>query len=515
MDSGSGVHPSTHSHRVSQVCWSDEEETSGLFSDEKKLSQYCLQLKDRPLKEVTSFIKQLTEQKEDIFHYLSPDARSACFERLFEHLKTLSVKECPYKMRLIAKLLESLPDERRIDFISCLQSSLDVDTKKLSDHLGAILLAKTFNDALSHLYSIEEVSPDFDGEFVEKVFDFPFREFRSDRLRSQDPEFTKRLRFNDTCQVFVFEDVMIGVAYTEPKKNPYLLAYRIKTEELLWGILLISPLGSRSHFFFERMDDSLLLWFFGETTIYLVDPKTGQMYPHYEISDAINNAYDKLHISSYGFFYQITHKEKERWLKSGIVEGRKLMSCLEDQECQGVFLPLSSHCGILNLTRRTLTLFLRDTSVILPECSAAFAKKDQLYSIEQRNHLVVRTLKSDNSVVSAPVKIISIDNSFIIFFGEMCDNGEIIFVVRKMEKLAFVFVNLQEGIVIESSHQIPSFGKWVINKFLGKVWTWDPDSQEIFEISSLDGTMRGKMGSGKNTSLLHVDKFGSLYFTPF
>ncbi|HEY4832530.1 MAG TPA: hypothetical protein VIH61_08240, partial [Waddliaceae bacterium] len=148
------------------------------------------------------------------------------------------------KAGIITDLLETVTLEIRLAIARALASSKDPITSEVGNHLLAALTARSLREAVTHFNALTELLPNFNCTYVEIIFGRPFVEFCHDRsIYKKDPEFTKRLHFNDMRKVFVHGSLMMGVhdtrtIYGGKGVPPHLLAYDMNTEKMVWGIPL-------------------------------------------------------------------------------------------------------------------------------------------------------------------------------------------------------------------------------------------------------------------------------------
>jgi hypothetical protein len=266
------------------------------------------------------------------------------------------------------------------------------------------------------------------------------------------------------------------------------------------------------------MGQHLSLQFVGEKNMRFIDPETGEFNFTLELPEASKDAYDRLHISSEGFAYQMVHKGRERILIGGKVVDQQWNSSFESNTPTGFFRPFSTHCGFQDDFPEKLILFgPTGDQMVIQNCMAAIAQNDKLYAIEKHPDqeekclLTIRTLKIDDEVVSDVEKSISL-NVRKASFGSICQNGQLVLFSGAFSDSSPIFVDLNGQEVMYSQHKSPSYAKHVINTDTGELWTWDELSKDIWKVSSANITLMGSMESGRGTTLLHVDKADRLYF---
>src|SRR5262249_28283249 len=144
------------------------------------------------------------------------------------------------KGAMITDLFENISATEKVVFAERLAASTDSATAAIGSHFHAALRASSLKQAMPHFYALKELLPNFNYTNVEIIFDRPFVEFC--RENNYCPQFTKQLQFNGKRnEVFVHGSLMIGVYasginYSGQQVPPYLLAYDMNTEKMIWGI---------------------------------------------------------------------------------------------------------------------------------------------------------------------------------------------------------------------------------------------------------------------------------------
>src|SRR5207237_25302 len=139
---------------------------------------------------------------------------------------------------------------------------------------------------------------------------------------------------------------------------------------------------------------------------------------------------------------------------------------------------------------------------------------DQLYQIlkgsnEEESILTIRTLHTHN--ISSHIKKKITLGVRTVFFGELCQNGRQLILFSKNDSGMFpIFIDLNDDSVTYSTHTFSPTAKWVISSS-GELWTWDPQTKEIWSVSSTEATLRGTMNGNEEVSLVYVDSSGHLY----
>jgi hypothetical protein len=476
--------------------------------------------------------------------FLDQKSRSICLNFAVRQLVEIPMNKWPSKVVIITDLLETEALENKLAITRALASSKDPATSEVGNHLLAALTACSLREAIPHFNALTELLPHFNYTHIMIIFGRPFIEFCHDRsCFKEDPEFTKRLRFNNRREVFVHGSLMMGVYNNtsitcEGKRiPPHLLAYDMNTEKMVWGIPLTpislkAPLNasaapmtfdplrmSSAGYFLKRVGELLSLHFAGEKKLHFIHPETGEFDSTLELPEASINERDCLHVSPKGFAYQMLYKSQGRILIGGRIIDKRWNPSFEVATPDGMFCPFSTHCGFQQNSKASLVLFgPTGDQATIEGCIAAKAQDDKLYSIEKdpvnkdKCLLKVRMLKDDSEVISGIEKSISL-NVRQASFGKICQNGWVIlFVDSFFDDISSIFVNLNSQEITYSSHKFSSDAEHVINADSGELWTWDQISHKIWKVSSANITLMGSMKSGRGTTLLHVDKADRLYF---
>lgn len=474
--------------------------------------------------------------------FLDPKSSSIFLNFVARQLQDIPMDKWPSKASIITGLFETITPESKLVVAKILVSSKDLTTSKVGNHLLAALTARSLREAVPHFNALVELLPNFNHTHVEIIFGRPFIEFCHDRsIYKKDPEFTKRLHFNDMRKVFVHDSLMIGVYDTRTTFGgkgvpPHLLAYDMNTEKMVWGIPLtpilledlslntsatpmtfgIPRMGSKGYRL-KKVGEYLSLHFVGEKKLHFIHPETGEFDSILELPEASKDTYDCLHISPKGFAYQMVDKDQGRILIGGKIIDKQWNSSFESKTPSGFFRPFSTHCGFQQDFEDKLVLFgPTGDQITIQDCMAAEAQDDKLYSIEKdplhkdKCLLTIRTLKIDNEVVSGVEKSISL-NVKEASFGKICQNGQLILFSGNFSDTSPIFVDFNSQVTY-SHHKFPCYAKHIVNTHSGELWTWDELSKKIWKVSSTNITLMGSMKSGRGTTLLHINKTDHLFF---
>jgi hypothetical protein len=470
--------------------------------------------------------------------FLDQGSSSIFLDFAVRQLVDIAMDRWPNKADIITDLLAIATPERKLAAAKDLSLSKDPITSKIGNHLLAGLTLSSLTDVIPHFNALIDLLPNFNYTDIEIIFGRPFVEFCHDSSIYKNAKFAKRLNFNDMRKVFIHGSLMMGVFTTHGNTGmpPYLLAYDMNTEKMVWGIPLtprsleapslntsvtpttfgiprIGPAG----YFLEKMGELLFLHFAGENKLHFIHPETGNFDFTLELPGASTDS-DDLHISPKGFAYQIVHKDKDRILIGGRIIDKRWNSSFETKTPSGLFRPFSTHCGFQKDFEDSLVLFgPTGGQVTIEDCMAAEAQDDKLYSVEKdpgdnnKCLLKIRTLKDDEEVFSGVEKSIPL-NLKDVYFGKVCQNGQLVLFSGRFSDISPIFVDLHTQKVTYSQHKFPFNAKHIINADSGELWTWDQESHKIWKVSSTTITLMGSMESDRGTTFLHVDKADHLYF---
>lgn len=472
--------------------------------------------------------------------FLDPEACSIFLNFTVEQLKEIPIDKWPNKISLIIDLLEAVTFENKLIIGKALASSEDPITSEVGNHLLAALKACSLKEAVPNFNALTKISPYFD--FAQTVFSRPFVPLCHGPFLN--PPFLKELRFNDVKEVFVFGSIIIGV-YNSYKEGvlPHLLAYKIKTEELVWEIPLTPillddsslninatpkmdiPRMGPEEYTLKSVGKLLSLQFTGKKKLYFINPETGEIDSTLKLPEAFKNEGNRLHISEKGFAYQMIREGLDSILIGGEIINQSWKSSFEPKNLGivGLFRPLSTHCGFQQESSLILLGPIGD-QVIIKDCMAAEAQEDRLYSIEKDSiypnicRLTTRTLKTDNNVASSVEKSILI-NVKAASFGKICPNGQVVLFSGNHSETSPIFVDLNTGKITYSQHKFslyhyksPSCAKYIITN-TGELLTRDERSEKIWKVSQNKIECIGSMKSDEATHLAHIDDDGNIYFT--
>lgn len=460
-----------------------------------------------------------------LYHrYLYADSYSNFMAYTFEQLQDVKCELWPEKIFVISQLMiNSLAREKSL-LVTQLMSSQDRKTAEIGFHLLSISTSYTLHLAIPHFNALIDLG--FDYIDIERMFNVPFQPMRNQYAISNDSAFAKRLEFNELRQVFLCDDLIIGVlrrrvVWSAGKTIPsYLLAYNKQSEKLIWGI----PVTQTPHRIFEmsetEMEAKYYLQKVGEYIILLFKEKREAFFIYSKngcISFTVTLSYeveeDNVYFAPCGFGYQVTRK--------GLLVGGRILDgewhpSYEMNTPDGFVIPLSTHIGFHNKFEDNQLVIVGPTGahMIIKNCLSIREYDNNLYLVEEHvdlKHkciLTIRTLTQDESVFSEIEKRIVLDTNEAKIEA-LCNNKQLILTANS--GISLIFVNLNTDEVIYSKFVFPELEKHIINTKLGEIWCWDMLSKEIWKISLYEIIPMGILDSGRGTTLLHVDQ-DDLYF---
>ncbi|PIS01589.1 MAG: hypothetical protein COT84_01580 [Chlamydiae bacterium CG10_big_fil_rev_8_21_14_0_10_35_9] len=471
--------------------------------------------------------------------FLDQKSTKKFLEYAVAQLQSIPMANWPNKARIITDLLETITTDSKKAAATALQSSSDRQTAEVGNHILSALQAATLKEAIPHFYALDELLSNFNYTHAEVIFGRPFPQFRHDKMIfKNDPDFIRRLNFNEMSKVFVFGDLMLGAynpntTFGGKGVPPHLLAYNRQTEKMEWGIPLTPeqpedlslvttqvpmtyglPRMGPAEYHIGQVGESITLQFMGEKRVHCIDSNTG------EITDTIllpyenQNDDDRLYLTPDGIGYQMVFLEDDIKLIGGKISDSCLNPDFEVAAPHGFLLPLSTHVGFKDPFEDELIIFNSKGKHVTLDCLSAYAVGTTLYLVEpnpsQENtcKLTVRTMTTDDQVISEVEKSIVL-NTKSASIEKICDNGQLILI--NGYKLP-IFVGLENGEIVYSDHKIPSYGAYHVNALSGDIWSWDTVSQKIWKVSSQEKVFMGSLESGRGTSLLHVDQDNHLFF---
>lgn len=457
------------------------------------------------------------------FNFLDDKAIISFLNYLLKLLKNIPFDQWNEKVQLIHFLIIAQKNNR--SFIAyALTQSEDKVTSEIGTHLLLLVQAGSLTEAIAPYYALKRHIPYFDWYRVAEMTGFPLVDFYHG-MDDPDLTFAKRLNFNGMEKVFIHHSMMISLYYfPDGTIPPYLLAYDMNTEKLVWGVPInqnarlnetaeiYSPLCRpiyKVNFQIQQYSDYIILQFNDETRLHFIDASTGVIASTIDLP-APRGLYGKLHISpdrSYFYF----DREKDLITGARIVNG-KWVSTFEVKDARGQFLGLSTYCGLLH--KKTLTLFgPSGTQTRIEHCRDAKAVDDKLYTIEKDPHhkescyLTIRKLDNSQGIISAIQKRIRIETKKVTI-GEVCKGQQCVL----FSETSPIFVDLNTGGVIYSPYRSLISSQQIIDVETAEVWTWNLSSEKIWKISSTDIKPIGKLTRLQHRKLLHIDQNHRLYF---
>lgn len=474
-------------------------------------------------------------------NFFNPAILGKFFAFTIEMIATVSMNEWPSKTNIIMTLLKRMTTEGKIAVAEMLMASEDTESAEIGKHFAAAFAAPSLKEAVPH-YKALEASMRLSSLDVDILFNRPYQKLCVDKVFFEnDPDFVRRVSFNERNKVFVHDNALMigsykGQAVRSGKAIPgHLLAYRMDTEELVWGIPLISKFSGRSSssgiidyvgkqvskHYLGRAGIYLTLQFYGENAVHFIHPETGEIRWTVETPKVASEAFDQLHFSGdEGLAYQKICSGNKLYV--GELINGKWNSLYETQGPGGPIVPLSTHCGFFKEFEKKLFLYGSvETPVIIENCLAVQAKGDKLYLIERdpasndKCVLTVRTLKTDEEVVSSVEKSISL-NTKAASFGDLCNTGgrvnNLWVLLSNNYNLSPIFVDLTSDEVVYSDFSFSPTSAYVINASSGELWSWEVVTGKVFKVSSTKVSEKGVLKSGRGTLLLHIGKNDELFF---
>ncbi|MGD2168757.1 MAG: hypothetical protein PVI40_00775 [Chlamydiota bacterium] len=456
-------------------------------------------------------------------------------------LQSIPIANWPNKAGIITDLLEILTTDGKKVVATALQSSSDHQTAEVGSHVLNALEATSLKEAIPHFYALNDLLSNFNYTHVEVIFGRPFPPFRHDKMAfKNDPDFTRRLNFNEMRKVFICGDLMLGVyapntTFGGKGVPPHLLAYNRQTEKMEWGIPLTLeqpedlslvttqvpmtyglPRMGPAEYSIGQAGKSITLQFVGEKRVHCIDSNTGEIIDTILLPYEKQNGNDRLYLTPEGIGYQMVFLEDSIKLIGGKISNSCLNPDFEVAAPHGFLLPLSTHVGFKDPFEDELILFNSNGKHVTLDCLSAYAVGTTLYLVEPNSSqentckVTVRTMTTDDQVVSEVEKsiVLNVQSPSI---EKICDNGQLVLINGYFNKFP-IFVGLENGEVVYSDHKIPSYGAYHVNTLSGDIWTWDTVSRKIWKVSSREKVLMGSLESGRGTSLLHVDQNDHLFF---
>ena len=439
------------------------------------------------------------------------------------------------KRAVIVDLIKISTMEKIHTIAKTLNSSTESEINKIGHSLLKALLSSSFNSAIPHFNALIELLPNLNFKNIETIFCTPFKKFKYSKQDQSNTFNLIKLKFSDTERVFFHGNLMIGVcenkrAFCE-EFPPHLLAYDINTEKMVWGIPLNTLKSKSNNFKLNQVDDTIILQFEKDNKVFFIQSDMGEVISTMTTPLFHNERYDALHITPNSLFgYQMVSNESQRILVGGKIINSNWIPSFEVKTPTGFFIPLSTHVGFHHHYigpqgnfERTLTIFgPSGDKITIKDCLSVenTFSGNKLYLIEKNPHeknsyfLTVRTMTDDENVVSQVEKCITFNTnaSGTPSLEKLCDNGEWILFNGYSSERSPIFININTEEVVYSPHKI-GFGETVVNTASGEIWSWDPDSKEIWKTSSKESILMGSLISGSaTTTLLHVGENDYLYY---
>lgn len=256
-------------------------------------------------------------------------------------LQTTNFEIWPNKCNILIDVLNILSIEGKNKVAGFLRLSEDAKTKLVGEKLSFAFKAKNLKSALPYYYALQDLN--FSKTDIEHLFGRPFENLRDSYYQRIDPSFARRLIFNETHNVFVHKSIIMGVHLYPLTVNgrtipPYLLAYDMYTEKLLWGLPLslkpdednsLTLINNRSVYYENRLQNEsqeyhlskvgnyIALHFTGTNQINFINAETGESVSTVTLPEIPQNKYDFFYISPKGYAYQVLNKENNQYLIGG------------------------------------------------------------------------------------------------------------------------------------------------------------------------------------------------------
>jgi hypothetical protein len=444
--------------------------------------------------------------------FLDQSSSIAFFNFAACSLQEIALDRWPNKTVILAELLETLSMQAKLFVAEALIASEDLATKNIGNLLTAAFKAPSVTEAIPYFYALREQMPHLN---FKKVFNFPFVELFSEKLPDAP---AKRLCFNPQSNVIVQDSLMIGV------RCAHLLAYDMSTEKMVWAVPIIDNAWNTKKseaYNLKQIGQYVSIQFLREKTLHLIHLETGEYSHALQFPMESTGEKDRFYVSKEGFAYQIVHEDGNYVLAGGKIVDEKWDVFFKAKNGSGSFRSLSTHCGFLQTQPGASQLVLFDPKgsvVSLLGCMSTKAFGDKLYTIDKdpmnndRCRLTIRTLKTDGTVLSdiETSLVLDVKKAAVI---EICGNGQVILFSRGVLTFCPIFVDLNTGQITYSDYSFFTHAKYITDPHSGDLWTWDERSQEVWKVSRTDAVLMGHLQGNQETSLLHVDAAGYLYFS--
>ncbi len=471
---------------------------------------------------------------------LIPKAQQNLWTFLHQQLRSISCADWSDKAEFIIDVLQQYPRETRDCIAKTLGESQDAATQHLGDLLTQAALPN-FTEALPALRELRQMLPEMRTTDFECLFGHPVVPFCKEGSWGEgDPSFAKRLSFTGS-QTLVAGSLIIG-SYTEKTSfngktvPPHLLAFDRNTEQLVWGVPLVSfptppeplnrqgrlsnipSLSPRLYRISSIDQDYCAIRFQGETKVRILSTKDGSTLTEFHCPEAFHSL-SSLHVAidpNGLFVYQLVQSKNSGWhLIGGRVKKGKFDTCFDVPVPSGLLMPLGIHCAVRSLKNGSNDLMVVSPSghqVMLNQADSAVAYKNQLYRLENANSDAAETLLRvhDLSKIDLPITSTLAIKDSGLRIKAVCENGILVLLASDGP----IFVDLVSSqITYGAKTSLIGYEKMHVDPVSADVWVYDEVSNEVWKFSGTEKRLMGKIpGAGRGTSLLHTDDKGTLLF---
>lgn len=443
------------------------------------------------------------------------------FDFVTSAILVIPLKEWEDQGESFFQCLRMLDDEGKKKFLQPLLKASDPVWRQIAESfLEGLDSKKSLRQCAPYFHRIKELLPCAnDLGFIESIFHRPFPTFEERHVVERNyPACVKRLNFDGSRDVVIFENLMIGVIKDGSQGLIHLIAFDMNTSKLVWGV----PIRKENRWMELQPLCPFGIPIINEKSklLMFLDPKTGEKSLELTLPEAIEPRGDyqpgsDLHILPSGFLYYSSHTVDGWFLFGGQVAEGKFSNKFKLDRPGGICLPLGENLSFQNFDSTCTIVAPNGKPKVVPYAELHLFKNN-LYATA-KNEIFVLAHKNEpefeivgqKSIFKFPTEH---HEGFNIKILQICENG--VAFCKFAGRHAFVDLERGTHAFLEG---LPSNCASFVDREKGSVWSWNERDKQVKK-HTMEGTKPlGLMDAARGVSLLHVDKSDRLYmvYIPF
>ncbi len=418
------------------------------------------------------------------------------------------------KLKVISAYLLKFSPQEKVDLVGKLLQDSHPEATLLGSDMQAAMLAKTLIVAHTSLQAVAQRTG-WTPKAIEEFFEWPF--CCMTRVEKYKSLAVTVVPFNGVKKVLVYDDIMMGI-YVSPHSEkilPYLLAYSMRSDELVWGRPLDLRTG-RTHL--GRLGELVTLFTEDTFVIQILDPKTGTQISTVHLPIKRNTRYLEACLVERGWCYmRIVDKSGRHKVVAGpLADGKVDLQQEWDQEFDSPIFPLGPYAGYyMQMNKGLVVMAPNGKKVKLERCISAIVKGSILYGVEITENaisiLTKRKLLIGPDIVSKREFCVSLMTGYAYPHIQcISDNGIAVLTSYNTNNNTIILVDTNaRQVTYHNNHQ----QNYAINPTSGEAILYNGLQEKLLKVSVAGFTQLDSLPTNISQwpKLLHINRNGHLY----